>query len=91
MNKMTVEAPDNKFDIMMTLHFNNKENSNLPKNQSMGGLPSDDKMSGGGNVASKDETSGRNTNRNSSVSVDSNLSFEFAETQEPCVSYKFEY
>ena len=94
--KIIVAAPD-KFDLMMTMHCNhNKENSgvsnNLPKNQSMEAL-SDKETSCGGIVASKgDSAGGEPKNRKSSISVDSNLSFEFAETQqEPCIAYKFEY
>ena len=51
------------------------------------------------NSSDKDDTLTTNSNnpmgkfgnkRNSSIGVDSNLSFEFAETQEPCIHYKFD-
>ena len=84
------------FDLMMTMHFKNIETScnnqqcsdTVKKSVEMQSNFDDDNNE---NDSAKDNLSSKFGKRNSSIGVDSNLSFEFSETQEPSVAYKFEY
>ena len=71
----------------MTIHFKKEKKSpgnNLKCSPTMK-IHFDDETAKNGGLMQ-----GKSGKRNSSIGVDSNLSFEFAETQEPCLEYKFE-
>ena len=84
------------FDLMMTMRFKNIETS--CNNQQCSDtvrksveMPSNFDDDNNENDSSNENLSSKFGKRNSSIGVDSNLSSEFSETQEPSVAYKFEY
>ena len=73
-------------DVLLRVACNSHSVANNKESVVVGASSSD-----GESVDSEDGIGEKVDKRHSSFSVDSNLSFEFAETQEPCITYKFEY